>query len=323
MKNILIISSVAVLFSACMKEELPVPAVPTVPSGDAIAMNECMGPAYRDQLWIDLGSGTVVNTNDKLAWDLAFESAPDGWRIWLNGAKLMTAWDQGTVDIAQAHDTVGMSLGRRIDAPSGHLDSTAFGDWRGRDAVFVVDMGFNSLGQSLGFRKFRFTSVTTTAYTFDVANLDGSQMQTVTVPKDPSRHHTCFKLGSGVQAIEPLRGVWDLVLTQYTHQFYEPIMPYLVVGMLSAPRVRVAQVNNADFAAVTLADTLQHPFHSSRDAIGYDWKTYSFDEASFNVDDRMVYIVQDAQGFFFKMHFLDFYGEQGQTGCPLFHITPL
>lgn len=317
--NITIIA-LGLMLTACMKEELPVPAVPR---GGAMAMNECMGPGYQDQLWIDLSSGTVVNTNHKEAWDLAFESAPDGWRIWLNGAKLMTAWDLGAVDISQPHDTAGMMHGRRIDAPSGHSDSTAFGDWRGRDAVFVVDMGFNTLGQSLGFRKFRFQSVSSTAYTFDVAQLDGSQLQTIAVPKDASRHHTCFKLNEGVHAIEPVGGTWDFVLTQYTHQFYEPFMPYLVVGMLSAPGVRVAQVNNADFATVTLADTLQHPFHNSRDAIGYDWKVYSFDEASFTVDERMVYIVQDAEGFFFKLHFLDFYGAQGQTGCPLFHITPL
>lgn len=320
MKNGITLIALSLLFSSCMKEELPVPAAPR---GDGMAMYECMGPGYQDQLWIDLSSGTVVNTNHKEAWDLAFESAPDGWRIWLNGAKLMTAWDRGAVDIAQPHDTVGMSSGRRIDAPSGHGDSTAFGDWRGRDAVFVVDLGFNTLGQSLGFRKFRFQSVSSTAYTFDVAHLDGSQLQTITVPKDPARHHTCFKLNDGVHAIEPVSGAWDFVLTQYTHQFYEPFMPYLVVGMLSAPGVRVAQVNNADFATVTLADTLQHTFHGGRDAIGYDWKVYSFDEASFTVDERMVYIVQDAEGFFFKLHFLDFYGEQGQTGCPLFHITPL
>jgi hypothetical protein len=320
MRNGPLLITLGLALTACMKDELPVPAVTR---GDAMLVNECMGPAYRDQLWIDLGSGTVAGTNDKEAWDLAFESAPGGWRIWLNGARLMTAWDLGGVDIAAPHDTIGMSVHRRIDAPSGHPDSTAFGDWRGRDAVFLVDMGFNSLGQPVGFRKFRFRTVTTAAYTLDVANLDGSQLQTILVPKDASRHHTCYAFGSGVQAIEPQRGEWDVVLTQYTHQFYDPFMPYLVVGMLSAPGVRVAQLNDADFSAVTLADTLQHPFRTSRDAIGYDWKTYSFDEAAFSVDDRIVYIVQDAEGFFFKLHFLDFYGAEGQTGCPLFGILPL
>ena len=321
MRNGIIVGSLAaLLLTACMKEELP---VPVAPRGEARTLQQCMGPGYQDQLWIDLGSATVVNTNHKEAWDLAFESAPDGWRIWLNGAKLMTAWDRGVVDIALPHDTVGMAAGRRIDAPSGHRDSTAFGDWRGRDAVFVVDMGFNTLGQSLGYRKFRFREVNASSYTFDVALMDGSQLQTVTLPKDPSRHHTCYKLGTGVQAIEPQRNAWDMVLTQYTHQFYEPFMPYLVVGMLSAPGVRIAQVSGGEFAAVQLNDTLQHPFISNRDAIGYDWKYYSFDQASYTVDQGAVYIVQDAEGYYYKVNFLDFYGGQGQVGCPLMQVAPL
>jgi hypothetical protein len=306
--------------TACMKEELPVPAATR---GATVTLQECLGPGYQNQLWIDLGSGSVVGSNTKEAWDLAFESGPDAWRVWLNGARLMTAWDLGTVDIAAAHDTVGMFAGRRIDAPSGHPDSTAIGDWRGRNAVFLVDMGYNSQGQSLGFRKFRFRQVSSLEYVMDVASLDGSQVGTVVVPKDPDRHRSCYRIGVGAVHIEPQSRSWDLVLTHYTHQFYDPVIPYLVVGLLSAPDVRVAQLDDRSFDAVQLTDTLQHPFNAHRDAIGYDWKDYSFEEAAYTVEPRTVYIVQDGDGYFFKLNFLDFYGAQGQVGCPLMQVAPL
>ena len=53
--------------------------------------------------------------------------------------------------------------------------------------------------------------------------------------------------------------------------------PYIVTGILTPPGVRVARITGADMAAVSLADTMQHPFSTARDAIGFDWKTYSFD----------------------------------------------
>ncbi|MBX2972255.1 MAG: HmuY family protein [Flavobacteriales bacterium] len=320
----------AATFSSCLKDELPVPRQERVVGGgegegggDGISFRVCMGTGYQDQLWLDIATGTVQNSNPFVAWDLAFESDPDGWRIRLNGAKKMLAFNMGAVDISQPHDTTGLGQYGMIDAPSGDPDSTAIGDWRGTQDVYMIDLGLNHLGQSQGRRKMRFTEVTAGHFTFEVARLDGSQLTTVTVPKDPTRLSTCYKVDAGVVPIEPARGEWDLVVTKYTHQFYDPYMPYLVTGVLSANGVRVAVVPGAELQDVTLADTLAHPFSTARDAIGYDWKYYSFESSSYIVDRTRVYIVQDASGDFFKLRFVDFYSEQGRAGCPMFEVVPL
>ncbi|MBK7944013.1 MAG: hypothetical protein IPJ85_01310 [Flavobacteriales bacterium] len=93
----LVIVAVAVLLPSCMKEELP---APRAPRGDARSTQLCMGAGYANQLWFDLSSGTVVSENVRTTWDLAFESAPTGWRVLLNGSRLMTLWPLGAVDIA-------------------------------------------------------------------------------------------------------------------------------------------------------------------------------------------------------------------------------
>ncbi len=321
LKRIPILSVLLVAtLSSCLKDELP---VPKQVRGEAMTMMTCMGTGYQDQLWVDVSEGMVRSSNAYVAWDLAFESTPDGWHIYLNGAKKMMALNKGAVDISQPHDTVGMGVQGRIDAPSGDPDSTAFGDWRGTNNVYVLDLGLNYLGQSLGRRKVRFIEASSAEFRFEVALLDGSQLTTVTVPKDASRMFTCYKVGSGVVPIEPPRGQWDFVVTKYTHQFYDPFMPYLVTGVLSANGVRVAVVPDAELENVTLADTLAHPFRTSRDAIGYDWKYYSFETSSYIVDRNKVYIVQDMDGHFFKLHFVDFYNEQGRAGCPQFEVVPL
>lgn len=315
----LLLLSILIL-SGCIKDELPVPARPR---GEAAQVQLCMGSGYRDQLWVDISSRTVVRSNPKTAWDLAFESGPDQWRVWLNGSRLMTAWSIGPGDITAAMDTVGMAQGRRIDAPSGHPDSTAIGDWRGAQGIHLIDLGYNAFGAHLGVRKLQLMEVTATTYTFRTALLDGSGVQEHTLPKSGSSASTMFSFGTGPVDVEPAKGGWDMVFSQYTHQFHEPFIPYIVTGVLTPPGVRVARIAGADMATVSLADTLLHPFSAARDAIGFDWKTYSFDEGAYTVDPSIVYIIHDAQGLFHKLHFLDFYDDLGTVGCPTWEVQEL
>ena len=308
------------LLTGCLKEELPVPARPR---GEAQRVQLCMGSGYQDQLWVDVASRSVVRSNPKTAWDLAFESGPDAWRVWLNGSGLTTAWSIGAAGIAAPADTAGMAQGRRIDAPSGHPDSTAIGDWRGAQDIHLIDLGYNAFGAHLGVRKLQLLQVTSTAYVFRTAALDGSDLQEHTLAKSGACASSMFSFATGPVDVEPTTGSWDMVFTQYTHQFHEPFIPYIVTGVLTPPGVRVARIAGTDMAAVSLADTVQHPFSTARDVIGFDWKTYSFDDGAYTVDPGIVYIIHDAQGLFHKLHFLDFYDDLGTVGCPTWEVQEL
>ncbi len=319
-RNFILLVCSTVLLSSCLKDELP---VPMHVQGEGRVIDVCLGSGYQNQLWMDLGTGSVVNANPRSAWELAFESAPQGWHIMLNGSRMMTAWNLGPVDITLPSDTVGMFAARMIDAPSGTMDSTAVGDWRGNGDVHVIDLGYSNTGEWLGTKKISITSVNGTGYDLRIAEMNGTGLMTANVPKDPTRAFTCYSFNGGVVPIEPSLRSWDLVLTQFTHIFYDLDLPYLVTGMLSAQGTRVARLRSSDFGQVSLSDTISHPFSSRRDAIGYDWKTYSFETSSYTVDPEIVYIVEDTEGYFHKMHFLDFYGPLGQTGCPRFEVIGL
>ena len=176
----------------------------------------------------------------------------------------------------------------------------------------------------MGQRMVRFISVSTAAFVFETTALDGSDLRTVTVPKDAQRTFTSYRFTGGVVSIEPPRATWDFCITQYTHQFYEPVIAYLVNGaLIDGTTTRVARIDGRAFADLTLNDTLAFPFSNARNAIGYDWKVYSFETSSYTVVPDRSYIVQDGEGWFHKLRFTDFYGSSGQSGCPTFEVVHL
>lgn len=314
------IAMLGLLLSGCLKEELPVPARATGAMREGRA---CIGADYGEQLWYDLGSNAVVSANSKLDWDLAFECGAEGWHVRLNGARFMRACPTTLAAIGTPMDTTGFGVRWRIDHPTGSPDSTALRDWRADTPVFALDLGYNTLGLPMGVRQLRVISVDASGYTFELAAMNGSNAQTFTIAKDAARSYVHFRIASGqAVTIAPPRGRYDLVFTQYTHQFYDPYQAYLVTGAVDGfSGARVARLTTDDFAAVRLADTLAHPFTTAEDGVGYDWKEYDFGTSTYTVFPDRVFIVQDSEGLFYKVHFTDFYNDQGERGCPTFEVA--
>lgn len=321
MSRVAIALAIALLGTGCLKDELPVPASSR---GEELEFQFCLGDGYQQQYWMSLTTGEVVSENSLQAWDLAFQSSPDGWLIMLNGGRLMKAWNSGASSIDAPMDVYSVALYGSIDSPNGHPDSTAIGDWRADPSVQVIDMGYDGNANALGHRRIRPVSVDAEAYVVEVSNADGSAATMVTIPKDAQRTWVHYRIGVGVVEVAPPIGEWDIVLTRYTHIFADLDLPYLVVGaIMDGSTTYAAKVKGTTFETVALSDTLQFPFRNDRDAIGYDWKEYSFETSSYTVESDLVYIVKDAQGAFHKLQFRDFYSNMGQPGCPRFAIAAL
>ncbi|MEZ4806757.1 MAG: HmuY family protein [Flavobacteriales bacterium] len=312
----------SVALSGCLKEELP---VPRAPRGDAVSVQVCIGADYGAQLWYDIGTNSVTAQNSKQDWDLAFAGGADGWVVRLNSARYMRVVRTGNTDLAQSTDTTGYGPLWRVDHNEGSLDSLAIGDWRSTNEVFVVDLGVNNFGTPLGLRRMKIVSVDASRFTIRFALIDGSGEQEFSIQKDPSRAFVHFSILDGVQrTIAPPDGQYDLVFTQYTYQFYDPYTAYLVTGAVNGfSGLRVAELNTSDFNSIALRDTMEHPFNREEDAVGYDWKEYDFDTSTYEVHPEHCYIVQDREGGFYKLHFVDFYSETGLRGCPRFEVVPL
>ncbi len=329
---------IIILFTACFKEDEKV--IPHDP-GDATTVAIELTSDYRYQVYFDLGSGEVVSTNLKKTWDLGFECSIKGWKILLNTSNFMLAAGTGLTDFSIPLDTVGLHW--RFDASSGNLDSMAIGKWVEYDTinslkvytnqVYVIDRGYDELGNLRGLKKVVFQDLTDSSYTLRFAGLDGSNEGTFTVIKDPSVNYMCFSFDEGGQQLnlEPPKPDWDLIFTQYTTLLYtdegDPY-PYLLTGVLNNPTgVIVAQDTLYDFASIDLEAAQGMVYSNALDEIGYNWKDVVGDVSSGNVSYVIVpglnYVIRDRDGYHYKLRFISFYSNTGEKGYPTFEFQRL
>jgi hypothetical protein len=307
---------------ACEKKELP---APTYSRGDIITTQVEMTPTYNNQIWFRLSDNAIVSTNNKMDWELGFESSQSGFHIILNSSKAMKAYKTNYTNLSQLTDTIGIETNGIADSPTGNLDSTAIGNWQNNNTVYIINRGYNHLGKQQGFYKLKIQSVSATTYTFEYADIYGTTLHQGLITKNADYTFTMFSLTNNQQLIiEPKKTEYDLCFTQYTHVYYNPIHFYQVTGVLSNKyKTRITRLNNKPFNDITISDTLNKTFTSNKNTIGFDWKTFSLNTNLFTIDPTICYIIQDSKGFYYKLHFIDFYNESGIKGYPKFEVKKL
>lgn len=332
--NRLIIYLVALLIlSSCFKEDDPYPAY------EMQTTTIEMGQYYRYQSYFNLVTNEVVSSNDRNIWDLGFENGDSSFHVTLNTSAFAVAANTGMTDFEQVTDTTGLDW--RYDKSDGNPDSTAIGEWvsvTGGDTlypnyVYVINRGYDHLGNLRGLRKVIFTHVDSLSYSFRYCDMNGDNLKEFKVDKTEDVFFTCFSFEEeGTQLeLEPQRDSWDLFFTQYTTLLYtdegEPY-PYLVTGVLSNyPNIEMAQDTLMEYADIDrdYARTLE--FSYNKDFIGYDWKELIGDVNTGNVYYEVVggrtYLVKTSQGLFFKLRFVSFYSETGEKGYPSFQYDLL
>jgi hypothetical protein len=324
---ILLLCSIAL--SSCFKEK-PIKAPVIITSGVYVAD---MGLNYTKQLYFNMQTGQFVDSNSKYDYDMAFDCGFT-YNIWINGANLALVWHTGKTNLQAVtfEDTVGTAWHEELG--SGIPDSNAIGQWQtglvSTGQVYIINRGIDSLGNSLGFAKMQMGdfSTGTNSYSVTFCNMDNSNLHTVSVPKANNKNlvFLSFNAGGVVHDFEPVNTNWDFIFTQYSVYFGPPNnIPYKVTGVLTNPSQTYAYFmdSTSNFDSVTLKNVVQSKFTTTRDNIGYTWKTYSFNTSSYTVDSHYISIIKTGNGQYYKMRFLLFYNEQGVKGYPEFQLFQL
>jgi len=317
------LSSLLLLFLiSCRKSEI---AIKPMERGDVITSSADMNTDYKQQIFFSLSGNSIISTNIKTVWDLAFECGTGGFHIKTNTAKAMSVYNTNQAILAQVNDTNGLNQNRKYDSPTGNLDSTAFGNWQSSTPVYIIDRGYNEAGTQQGYKKIQILSVTANDYSIKISNINGSNEVTITIPKNTNLNYVYFSFNSNsVVTVEPDKETYELLFSQYTHIYSNPFSTYLVTGVLINPyKVKIAPVFDKPFADLAVSDTLSHPFKAYQNIIGYDWKTYNFQTSSYTIDVNKCYIIKDVKGFYYKLHFIDFYNSSGVKGFLKFEYKKL
>ena len=313
------------LLASCMHKELPVPAHdPGVVTTAAVNMES----DYRYQVYYNLQTGSVAGKNLKTAWDIGFEATADGWHIILNGAKSMYAMPIAKSNLEEVGiaDTAGFSSSKAWDAPSGNPDSTAIGNWRDNpQGVYIIDRGYNAAGIHLGIEKLKIVSSDATGYTVEYGPLAAANITRLTIAKDSSYNFMFLSFDEQTTTIiEPPKSEWNIVFTQYTHTFYEPAyQSYLVTGCLLNRYSTTASLvdSSISFAGIDYTYASARIFSKNANTIGYDWKTYTGNNYVTNAD--KTFLIRDAHGLYYKLHFIDFLNGAGVKGNPKWEYQQL
>ncbi len=323
LSHILSFAVIVFLLAGCEKKEL---AVPKHDPGSIITSTVEMDPTYKWQVYFNLKKNTVTGKNLKTTWDLGFEATAAGYHIILNSAKSMYALNTGKTGIASVSyaDTTGFYDNKRWDSPDGYPDSTAIGDWRIDNSVYIIDRGYNELGQSLGLQKIQVVEVNDSTYTIRFGALGSAGFTTIKIKKDSAYNFTFLSFDNSGEIIkaEPPRDEWDIVFTQYTHIFYNPLQQYLVTGcLLNRYRTSAYMDSSVGFAQLAYNDVSSARLSSDINIIGYGWK--GFTGSSYITYTKLNYIIRDQNGLYYKLHFTDFYSISGTKGNPKWEYQQL
>ncbi len=330
---IILILATMLIVSSCFKEDERLPASTIQTS--TIEMNQY----YQYQAYFDLVKGEITEQNDKNDWDLEFECADSAWHIRLNTSEFMVAGNTGIKDLSAVSDTTGLNW--KFDKSDGNPDSTAIGKWlaiNGADTVYtnnvyVINRGYNHLGNVRGLKKIAFLKVDFNEFRFVYSDMNGDNQQEFRIQKMEGVNYTQFSFENGGQQVdfEPVSDSWDLFFTQYTTLLFTTAgdpYPYLVTGvLLNYGNEEIAVDTTQSFENIDLSYAASLNYSKSADAIGYDWKELKGDVNTGNVYYEIVkgrtYLIRTSAGIYFKLRFVSFYNSNGDKGYPSFEYLLL
>jgi len=307
------------LFQSCFKEdEKGPPYFPSNLEQDTINV----GPNYENQVYFDLYSLKQTSMNSNLDWDIAFVTGEDSWNVILNSSLMMWAGNAYDTNFSDINSAEGLEM--HFDVSSGNMDSTAIGEWYyaendllySHHYVYVIDRGIDSQGNPLGFKKISL-GLKDQKYTIRYANLDGSEEQNLVVEKDILYNYTHLSFENGLVKIEPPKDQWSLKFSRYSTILFTDegeAYPYNVVGVLINPYLVETNFNTDDFFDLTYDHINDYEYIKLADVIGYAWKDYDFDGGYYTVLPNRTYIINNNDGFYYRLRFQSFYGLQGNKG---------
>lgn len=286
-----------------------------------------VGAGYANQKWYSL-KNDEQGTQSKDNWDIAFEISGYSASILGNVQKTDFAVYKAPYKISDyaAIDTSGIQNWPKMY----NSDTTwAIGAFNtGGNTSNPMDLGWGTYNttthiitgdstyvvklSSTSYKKIKFIDLNGGVYSFEYANIDGTNAQAKTITKSnyTGKNFIYFDMTANTTVDrEPASSNWDLTFVKYMS--YAPTI-YAVTGILSNKGVTVAQANNVT-APATYTAYGSHTFATTMNSIGHDWKAINMTTFQWNIPADTVYFVKAKDGDIWKLCFKAFGGSSGPT----------
>ncbi len=288
-----------------------------------------LGSGYQYDIYYSLSEGITAYT-ERTNWDLSFSTDVYDANIRINSGNGVTLyhvsddindWNSITnlpSDAVQLRNSeTDWEIGAFVSNSDGSLNY-GWGNYNQQSQIVqgssIYVINYNSFS-----KKIKINSLINGEYNFSVANLDGSNEESININtlNYASKKFVYYSLLTNeVIDREPLD--WDIVFTKYEADSVTlngQTMPYVVTGVLSNGN-SISQYDgfidfNPEFEDLS--------FSTDINTIGYDWKEYSGQYTV--IPDRAYYVLSQDEQSLFKIVFQSFSG--GQSGNMSFLIEEL
>ncbi len=275
---------------------------------DSVTINS----QYKDAVYYKLSDGTKTSTSNT-DWHLAFSTQKvqfplntlQSVTIRFNGGSGVVVSQKAFTDTAFfTGDTVGFSTFTKLYDSDSNLDSGAFNNGLN---ISKFDYGWGVYNQNSknipgrnmfyvqlptgAIKKFRVVElVYDTVWQVQYANLDNSNLQTVSIPKSQYQGELFAYLNletNLVSSKEPNASEWDLLFHKYNARDVVGFDVYPSMGVWSNKGVEVAKaypvdLNSNNYSGFTFSKTMN--------VIGRNWKDYQ--APNWIIQDSLVYFAK-------------------------------
>ena len=288
-----------------------------------------LGSGYQYDIYYSLSEG-ITAYPERTNWDLSFSTDVYDANIRINSGNGVTLyhvsddinnWNSITnlpSDAVQLRNSeTEWDIGAFVSNADGSLNY-GWGNYNPQSQI-VQGSSIYVINYDSFSKKIKINSLINGEYNFSVANLDGSNEESININtlNYASKKFVYYSLLTNeVIDREPLD--WDIVFTKYEAEYVTlngQTMPYVVTGGLSNGN-SISQYDgfidfNPEFEDLS--------FSTDINTIGYDWKEYSGQYTV--IPDRAYYVLSQNEQSLFKIVFQSFSG--GQSGNMSFLIEEL
>lgn len=279
-----------------------------------------MNPGYENMVFYSMDSG-VVGEEIMASWDLAFDVRSMGSSVRINGGQGTVLYNAGDLDEWENIDDTFIDMTAKLSQLRNDNSSWSSGAFsQGGDGMFDLGWGIYDMVTHVvtsdkvfvialpdgSWKKIAILSLESGTYSFQYANLDGSEFVEDQLMKSnyPDKVLAFYSISNQMELdLEPIEE-WDLVFLRYVEQI-QPEVFYGVTGALVHPNTGIHMLeglNDPFIDGEMNFDMLSY----EANAVGYDWKSYA--GGTYSLADDRCYFVQTNAGSQWRLVFTGFEG---------------